>query len=363
MPSANTACATTLTFAPEDSASATSIHAAMCTLITAQAKDSATWAAYAQWFLSEAVVESAAAALETQAETGAAAEPAGDSAPSVKKRKDACDTDEKHEGDEPVSIKVCSMDGSSVVARVPADSTILDVKTSITGTLALATTSTSIVLHFKGIEDPLADAALTRVVFANGEAPVLFMFRQEASFEIVTQLRGQLAALKTAQLSEAKAVHTRHNSEHRVQSALISGCLKDLRAQTDGKTCQICLKEGDSSQQAMIAVPVTSCHLLVIGDEYDPDYGQCSACALLVCRECSPNQCDRCSDGCNDEYFQERFCKACWLVKYHDDTGKCRCDGCKSKAGYSRVCRKDHCQDCGSNTGSCAPMWREGECY
>ena len=294
MPSANTACATTLTFAPEDSASATSIHAAMCTLITAQAKDSATWAAYAQWFLSEAVVESAAAALEMQAETGAAAEPAGDSAPSVKNRKDACDTDEKHEGDEPVSIKVCSMDGSSVVARVPADSTILDVKTSIIGTLALSTTSTSIVLHFKGIEDPLADAALTRVVFANGEAPVLFMFRQEASFEIVTQLRGQLAALKTAQLSEAKAVRARHNSEHRVQSALLSGCLKDLRAQTDGKTCQMCLKEGGSSQQEH--------------DEYDSDAtpAVCSICELLVCRACSPNQCQQCNDSMDEEELSRR---------------------------------------------------------
>ena len=126
----------------KDGASAESIHASVCMLVTSQAKDSAAWATYARWFLSEAVVQSAASALET----GAAATPVdavvrseGPSQPS-KKRKQSEDASAlmsaaavvvcDHCGGvvPEITLRVASLDGVSLDVTVPQRGLVSDAK-------------------------------------------------------------------------------------------------------------------------------------------------------------------------------------------------------------------------------------------
>jgi hypothetical protein len=155
---------------------AVSIHAGICTLVAAQAKDRPEWAAYAQWLLSAAVIQSAASALETGVATGAAATLDGTAAKastasgsdSAKKRKpDEMGGGEKDEADGDgglMSIQICSRtDDSSTVIRVSRASTMADIKASVMETLALTCPVQRLRLHLPITGQP--------VYAAHGKSP------------------------------------------------------------------------------------------------------------------------------------------------------------------------------------------------
>ena len=94
-----------------------------------------------------------------------------------------------------LSIKVCSMDGSSVHVEVARDATISDVKVCIVK-ISKPPPGTVTRLHAAGIEEPLTNAKRVGSLFVGdngGKPPALFMFQTKPTLK---ELDAEMAALR-----------------------------------------------------------------------------------------------------------------------------------------------------------------------
>ena len=222
-----------------------------------------------------------------------------------------------------LSIKVCSMDGSSLTVDVARDADIGDTKTAIK-TANPALSGTIIRLHAVGVEDPLTDAERVSSVFVDDDDskdPVLFMFHLTHGFEMVKELDAKMAALHqrhAATIKEDEAVYVGNANARNLafteqlnsQASLIKGCFEAMRHDSDGESCQIC---GTNSPTAL---------------------QDCAGrCGLQVCSTCRPQKV-MCAAGANGpgDCNNGGCCAACWKIKFHDDFGVCQCGGCINRA-------------------------------
>ena len=214
-----------------------------------------------------------------------------------------------------LSIKICSMDGSSLNVGVALDADIGDVKMSIAN-ITNPAPGTAIRLHTEGVEESLADTKQVSAVFADdSKEPVLFMFRLTHGLEMVKDLDAAMALLHRSHaraakqakeaVSERKAVYL---DEVASQAALIEGCFEDMRHDSDGEACQICRTCSPATLQSCTG-----------------------RCGLRVCSTCRPAMCI--ADTCNSsgDGFGD-CCSSCWMIKFHDNFGTCQCGGCVNKA-------------------------------
>jgi hypothetical protein len=304
------------------------IHASICSLLVTQAKDSAAWAAYAERFMSQTVQD----ALTFKHD--------GTATSCNKKNKARAEPPSNDDGDfKNVSIKICSMDGSSIVTTVAKEAMIRDVKASVMDTLKLAIGSTLIRLHIKDVEDQLDDAQVVGPLFGAQE-PVLFMFQETPNFETVKQLDSQMESLVDAQV------------------ARLEGCFEAMRASSDGESCQIC--QWRTGEVDKLCSGADGCSGSDCEDR--TTLQKCGGrCGLLVCSVCRPQMCRLCRDeDCHGEgLLSGRCCEACWTTKFKDKCGHgtCSCNGCAntrdkrdarrgSQRGSHLYCREEYCADC-----------------
>jgi hypothetical protein len=316
----------------------TTAHDSICATIAAQA-DAATdgdhgWADYRAVFLSAEVQDLIRTRLSKM---------------DAKRRR------QEDEGDEEaaeLSIKISSMDGSSVVATVPKDAKVKDVKASIMSTLKLPRGQVVIHLHAKGVEEQLPGALSVQAV-CSGKEPNLFMFQNATSIQAIGTLQRELEALKRT-----------HKDELTDHVNLIDECFEFLRGQSDGESCQICgckpkapVKTGPQgapgSQEHLLTSALGALDSLMAADGIGGllVLEKCRGrCKLMLCRACRPVLCQDCDSYSSQEHGCGDCCKACFPTLLQNKYGKCRCDGCTGREnGFSRECREGHCTECAKN--------------